>query len=109
MQPVAFCMNMIKGRARHIPPQTDPSVGLLRNMSYSSYIYIIYVVKKRHKAATRNCVPQWEVRCGACCGLLCLSNLDNKGCHKVTTCNCVPQGSVLNVFLIIYKRDVIIM
>ena len=28
-------------RARHIPPQTDPTVGLLRNMSRSFYICII--------------------------------------------------------------------
>ena len=31
-----FYFIMIKGRARYIPPQTDPSVGLLRNISGSS-------------------------------------------------------------------------
>ena len=32
-------------RARHIPPQTDPTVGLLRNMSCSSCVYVIWSVK----------------------------------------------------------------
>ena len=27
MQPVAFVTEYAKGRARHIPPQTDPAVG----------------------------------------------------------------------------------
>ena len=105
MQLVAFCMNMMKGRARHIPPQTDPTVGLLRNMSCSSYICIIYVVKECHKTATRNCTPQGRLDKGP----LCLSDLDDRGCHKGATCNCVPQEEALNSFLIIYKRDMIIM
>jgi len=31
----------MKGRARHIPPQTDPTVGLLRNMLRSFCVVII--------------------------------------------------------------------
>ena len=30
-----------KGRARHIPPQIDPTVGLLRNMLCSSCVCFI--------------------------------------------------------------------
>ena len=37
MKPVAFPL-LAKGRARHIPPQTDTTLGLLRNMSCSSSI-----------------------------------------------------------------------
>ena len=37
MKPVAFLL-LAKGRARHIPPQTDTTLGLLRNMSCSSSI-----------------------------------------------------------------------
>ena len=37
MKPVAVLL-LAKGRARHIPPQTDTTLGLLRNMSCSSSI-----------------------------------------------------------------------
>ena len=38
---VAFCMNCIKERARHIPSQTDPTVGLFRNM-LCSFGYVLF-------------------------------------------------------------------
>ena len=58
-----------------------------------------------HKATTCNCTPQGRLDKGS----LCLSDLDARGCHKGATCNCVPQEGALNGFLIIYKRDMIIM
>ena len=61
--------------------------------------------KKCHEAATRNCIPQGRLDKGP----LCLSGLDARGCHKGAICNCVPQEGALNGFLIIYKRDMIIM
>ena len=52
------CIPQGIGRARHITPQTDSTVGLLRNMSCSSWVCVIRVVMERHKATTRNGVPQ---------------------------------------------------
>ena len=40
-------------------------LGLLRNMSYSSCVCVIWVVRKRHKAITRNGVPQKIDTCSA--------------------------------------------
>ena len=49
-----------KGRARHIPPQTDTSLGLLRNMPCS--FCVIWVERNATKATTRNGVPQGKER-----------------------------------------------
>ena len=58
-------------RARHIPPQTDPTVGLLRNTSCSSCVCIILLVSDATKGATSNGVPQVKVilLCIECCNL----------------------------------------
>ena len=59
-------------RARHIPTRTDPTVGLLRNMSCSSCVCVIQIVKERHKATTPNFVPHEKVDCdGTICKLVC--------------------------------------
>ncbi len=58
--------------------------------------------KKRHKAATRNCVPQRKVVSG--CSehtvlFLYLWNLDSKKCHRAATRNCVPRVKVCECML----------
>ena len=47
---VAIYLECAKERARHIPSQTDPAVGLFRNMSCSSCVCAIWVIKNATRA-----------------------------------------------------------
>ncbi len=49
---------MIKGRARHIPIRTDTVVRFGSEHVVLFLCLCDSVSKKRHKATTRNCVPQ---------------------------------------------------
>ena len=54
------CVAWGRGRARHIPTRTDPTVGLLRNMSCSSCICVILPGRVRYDISTYNCVA-WGI------------------------------------------------
>ena len=57
MKPVAFLL-LAKGRARHIPPQTDTVVRFAPEHVVLFLHLWNLASKERHKAATRNGVPQ---------------------------------------------------
>ena len=98
-------------RARYIPSQTDPTVGLLRNMSRSFYICIIQSiwVPQVFYSSLRSS-GEWKVWYtphkryfimfvrGHTVLFLCLCDLGNKERHKAATPNCVSQRIVCGVW-----------
>ena len=54
---MAFYVNRIKGRARHIPTQTDTVVRFASEHVALFLRLCNLVSKERHKATTRNGVP----------------------------------------------------
>ena len=55
-------------RARHIPPQTDPTVGLLRNMLCSSCTYVIWLVRNATRLLHLTAFLKGK---GTCDGIVC--------------------------------------
>ena len=57
MKPVAFLSRLrAKGKAWHTPSQTDPTVGLFRNMLLV-FVFSECSKKERYDMSTRDCVP----------------------------------------------------
>ena len=52
------CIEQLNERARHIPPQTDTVVRFAPEHVVLFLCLCDLGSKERHKAATRNCVPQ---------------------------------------------------
>ena len=71
MKPVA-CLLLAKGRARHIPPQTDTVVRFAPEHAVLFLCLCDLGSEERHKAATRKRVPQVEGRYLQTCALLSL-------------------------------------
>ena len=71
MQPCGG-LNWIKGRARHIPTQTDTVVRFAPEHVVLFLCLCDLGNKERHKAATRKRVPQVEGRYLQTCALLSL-------------------------------------
>ena len=99
--------NWIKGRARHIPPQTDTVVRFAPEHVVLFLRLSNLGSNGRHKATTRNSVPQGIGRLQYISSqsdtvvrfapeyvviFWHLWNLGRKGRHKATTRNGVPQG-----------------
>ena len=100
---------MIKGRARHIPTQTETVVRFAPE-HVVLFLYLCYLVSKgATKAATPNCVSQSIVRARHTPHkryfimlasehvvlFLCLCYLVSKGAIKAATPNCVPLDFIM--------------